>query len=347
MFKWGYYGKLNPRMVKSYEEQISELRAIYPHIELAGVAVWEDGKPADMVFLYAPALFFARGLELHGRQLNPKVILSASPLPNAYADIIESGELRLNLGLPFAFLSMPRTVEYLLNILSKKRQLNIDELIEMSIPHECVEELNNVRQSWEISAGSDWKTPVLPPSAATNEKIFMFLYAIAFYHEIGHLQELYEDKLAWEGMLLRTKRYFEKMYEENQNSVWSLLGKDGDLLENKEVFFNWINEIQADLLAYTNIAIAPKDFKWQQDDHALISLSFSLFYFILYCFEIFVQARWGIDFVTHPPTEIRKQAFEYALAGEYKLSIAEFKTRKWGASLMCEYLLKKYISQFG
>ncbi len=316
-------------MSKEHNESVAALKAIYPNVTLVGSLRMEDGEPIDPFVVWSPILRVVADVFSSVRGVLPEVVLSPSPLPNAGADYSGEGALLLYAGLPHFLFHLGETTNYLLSVCGPGKEISIDFIKTAEFPAVCQMELDKLSKQLVASESSKWIKFHVPGMSFTNEEVYQFLLYIVVLHEVGHLENKYFDN--WDRMMKKTKVY---LHDFLSNSNWLM----DDYWPSEDIIESWCKEAVADQLALSIMWHS----KMTEEQHSLINLSFGIIYGILELFERLSPPR---EYLSHPPTRMRRDIFNFVRAKELGMNEIAYYTQQNGAGLICGRLFDGYINR--
>jgi hypothetical protein len=317
-----------------------------PSYQLAEKVYFGNGQPADITILFGHALTLIGNTTCLGKTINPKVILSAVPTPNASAVAIGQGILRFNLGLTIAFLSLPSIMKFLRSLLSSGESINIETIANIPIRQDYISDLDALFKAWGKSMDSGWQSVIFSEriNRDLDWNLFCILDTLVVYHELGHLAKMYEAPVSYQQSYIEIKNHFNSWAVNNTKSIERVLrNKTTAVLSNTKIMDNWFEEALADQIGYRSTYDSSAPASIAADVNCGMALLFNL----MELFEIFLetkQVRQTID--THPPVSLRRDIFTYIRAAQSGMKEIDYLTEMWGAGWVTTTLLRSIFRQF-
>jgi hypothetical protein len=313
-------------------------------IQVAEQIFLGNGEPADIRILFGHALNVVRSTTVGEHAVRPKIVLSASPLPNASAALMGPGVLRLNLGLASAFLALPSVMATLRTLLSARDHLGLEELAATPIADDHIREIDALVASWKHSMDSGWREIRFPGTAQPDWTLYRLLNSLVVYHELGHLAKLYEAKDSYEKRATRLGRLLTTWLAENRKDIAQFLGPNrAKALEDVRVRERWTEEALADYIAYATVYQSATSAAQAADVNCAIALLFCL----LELLEGFLELHDKPPSIeSHPPASLRRDIFTYLQADRRRVSERDYITVHWGAGLATTFIMKSIQAQY-
>lgn len=318
-------------------------------IQMAERITFGDGRPADIRPMFWPGLNFLRSLSTHdGRPLRPKIILSASPLPNAETVLAGHGVLRLNLGLVVAFAALPAFMKTLLECLDRAPKMALDEIAQLARSSEHLRDLDALLQCWRASATSGWTEIAFSPRTQMSldrpdvMRLITILEAFVIGHELGHMEELYpappshaEWSTTFNALFSRWVTVRELRSQKARERI--------PALSDPLTLARWEEEVRADISAGSTASKACHSPR----DQAYLNCGTGILYGLLGLLERFERAEGvKLDFASHPPADYRLDAFTFFQARYKGVAETEYLARHWGAGVLAMAIMREATNAY-
>jgi hypothetical protein len=119
-----------------------------------------------------------------GPIIAPKTVISFSGMPNAAARVSGSSELEINLGILFAFASLPATYQLLTDMPGSTEVDISDDLQSFRPPNAVISELDGLMGAWDSASRSGWRSIGMPRSFAEPGSLHRRMVFIVIGHEL-------------------------------------------------------------------------------------------------------------------------------------------------------------------
>jgi hypothetical protein len=297
---------------------------------------------------------------VRGSRIAPKTVITFSGMPNASARISGEGELKVHIGILFAFMSLPLTLHAIRELMTGPG-VDVAALERFRPPPEVIGELDRLMDAWDRSAESGWRLATLPStpdsrtddSEATDEHVTVKgMTSILLGHELTHWFETIYKRGEWARMMKEVReRYRTWLRAEKQVSPEAIEEVEA-LLRRGDVLDNWVRETHADCGAYDFACASDTLGGWIRGPEAApyvmeVNINMALFFSLLTLFEVWARLRGAVgDISTHPPASIRRAVFYHIQAKKLGMSQEDFLFRQFGAGTAIDYIMGRIIGEY-
>ena len=282
----------------------------------------------------------------------PKTVISFSGMPNAAARVSGSGELEINLGILFAFASLPATYQLLTDML-RSTEMDISDLQSFRPPNAVISELDGLMGAWDSASRSGWRSIGMPRRFAEPGSLHRRMVFLVIGHELTHWFETIYKDAEWARMMKEVDGHYHSWLKEEKLLVRpEVLGNARRLLKDRAVLSNWVRETHADCGAYDYAGASATFGGWVKGDEARrklmqINVNMAIFFWLNSLLELYTESRGGeIDVTTHPPAAIRRAIFVHIQAKKQGMSQQEFLFRQFGAGIAAGFLLERIAEEY-
>lgn len=303
-----------------------------------------------------------------------RIVFTSSPVPNALmkGSIQGNAQIRLNLGLYIALLSMPDTIRFIRNILLKQR-ITPEELGSIQAPASSVNELMQLMVMWIKSKENDWKAmtfPVTPlPFVIPNPNFAFPLLFFVMAHEFAHYYGDYVMDRRWvQERDSHAEAVIRKFLAEEQYlrdiSIDDEAQDVRELLKDPKVISSWRDEIAADLWAFsaclerfapsysgarlpTGGVVCEPTFQSSREVRMYANIAAEILFGMAKFVEVFMVKILGEsqNVSTHPTAVWRQELFVYALSN-CSPNLWRFMGEDYGSGLIARNTMDSVLKQF-